>query len=96
MDINIRVLLREPRINTGSDDIHAILEDNKPEEVLHKACNQLCMKFLHLFQPELRCLKDYKLEVAFQLNAKPVFCKPRTVSFTILEDLNAAYDAGIK
>ena len=94
--INILVLLGQPGINTCSDDIHAILEDNKPYHALPKACKQLCKKFPDLFKPELGCLKDYELEVALRPNAKPVFCKPRTVPFAILEDLKAAYDAGIK
>ena len=32
----------------------------------------------------------------FKPNAKPVFCKPRPVPFSVLEDLNEAYEAGIK
>ena len=54
------------------------------------------MEYLYLFEPELGGLKDYELEVAFKPDAKPVFCKPRTVPCAILEDLNAAYDAGIR
>ena len=37
-----------------------------------------------------------ELEVKFKSEAKPVFCKPRTVPFALLEDLNQAYDEGIK
>ncbi|KAK8393133.1 hypothetical protein O3P69_013280 [Scylla paramamosain] len=38
---------------------------------------------------ELGCLKNFELEVAYKDNVKPV-------PFAILEDLNHAYDAGIK
>ena len=41
-------------------------------------------------------LKDYKLEVDFNPDVNLVFCKPQTVSFTIVEDHNVAYDARIK
>ena len=96
LDIDICVLLREPGINTHRDDTHAIWEDNKPDQALHKACKQLCMKFQQLFKSELGCLKNYELEIAFQPNAKPVFCKTRAVPLAILEDLHTAYNAGIK
>uniref|UniRef100_A0A5S6QRA0 RNA-directed DNA polymerase n=1 Tax=Trichuris muris TaxID=70415 RepID=A0A5S6QRA0_TRIMR len=59
-------------------------------------CKKLCNQFSDLFKPELDCLKDFELEVSFKPDAKPIFCKPRTVPFAILEDLNQAYDAGIK
>ena len=36
------------------------------------------------------------MKVAFKPNANPIFCKPRTVRYAILEDLNAAYDEGIR
>ena len=49
-----------------------------------------------MFNDELGCLKDYKLEVKFKPDAKPVFNKPRPVPFAIQNDLNLAYDAGIK
>ena len=41
-----------------------------------------------LFKPELGCLKDVELEVQFKSDFKPVFYKPRTVPFALLEDLN--------
>ena len=41
-------------------------------------------------------MKDVELEVRFKLDFKPVFCKPHTVPFALLEDLNQAYDKGIK
>ena len=55
-----------------------------------------CVEFPELFMPELGCLKDYELEISFKPGANPVFYKPPTVPFAILEDLNAAYDVGIR
>jgi hypothetical protein len=49
-----------------------------------------------LFQPGLGLLTDFELEVKFKPEAKPVFCKPRTVPFAIQEDLAQAYEAGIR
>ncbi len=60
------------------------------------ACLQVCRNFPDLFKAELGCLKDIELEVAFKPNPKPIFCKPRTVPYVILEELNVAYDEGLK
>jgi len=53
------------------------------------------MEFTELFKPELGCLNDFKLEVKFKKDAKPIFCKPRPVPYAIQENLAQAYDAGI-
>ena len=66
------------------------------DNTLQQACEQLCQEYPDLFRSESGCLKDYELDVKFKPNAKPVFCKPRPVPFSVLEDLNEAYDAGIK
>ena len=66
------------------------------DNTLQQACEQLCQEYPDLFRSELGCLKDYELDVKFKPNAKPVFCKPRPVPFSVLEDLNEAYEAGIK
>ena len=42
------------------------------------------------------CLKDFSLDIRFKPEAKPIFKKPRPVPFSILQDLNEAYEAGIK
>ena len=73
------------RCRTGSSEVK-----------LRNACQQLCAEFQELFKPEVGCLKDCELEIKFNQDAKSVFCKPRMVPFVILEDLNQAYDAGIK
>ena len=82
--------------NTSSNDVRTILEDESPDHAFQKACHDVCTEFPSLFTPELGCLKDYELEVAFKPDTQPVFCKPRTVPFAVLEDLKTAYGAGIK
>ncbi|XP_062521210.1 uncharacterized protein K02A2.6-like [Corticium candelabrum] len=62
---------------------------------LQKACQQLTQEFPDLWKNELGCLKDFQLEVKFKSDAKPVFCKPRTVPFALLDDLSLAYNKGI-
>jgi hypothetical protein len=49
-----------------------------------------------LWKDELGCLKDYELELKFQKDAKPVFCKARPVPFAMKEELTHLYDEGIR
>ena len=70
-------------------------KEPKPDEELQQACHKLCGEFTELFKPELECLKDIQLEIKFKAESKPTFCKPCSVPFAILDDLNQAYDAGI-
>ena len=67
-----------------------------PENSLDAACIQLCGEFPTLFESTLGCLKDFSLNIRFKPEAKPIFKKPRPVPFSILQDLNEAYEAGIK
>ena len=46
-------------------------------------------------QSRTSCLKDVELRWLLP-NTNPAFCKPRTVPYAILEDLNVSYDEGIK
>ena len=96
LDIDVRALVCEAGPKSPSNDVHAVLDDESPDHVFQKACQKVCKDFPSLFLPELGCLKDYELEVAFKPDTQPVFCKPRTVPFAVLEDLNTAYDAGIR
>ena len=48
------------------------------------------------FEPRIWLPLDYKLEVTFNPDTKPVLCKLWTVSFTILKGLITAYGACIK
>ena len=45
--------------------------------------------------PELECLEDFALAVQFKSDAKPIFCKPRSVLFAVQADLAKVYDAGV-
>ena len=67
-----------------------------PENSLDAACIQLCGEFPTLFESTLGCLKDFSLDIRFKPEVKPIFKKPRPVPFSILQDLNEAYEAGIK
>ena len=69
---------------------------SNPENSLHAACIQLCGEFPILFESTLGCLKDFSLDIRFKPEARPIFKKPRPVPFSILQDLNEAYEAGIK
>ncbi|KFD47710.1 hypothetical protein M513_11388 [Trichuris suis] len=93
-DIDVRALLKGQPSSVAN--VYAIRPNNELDLALQKACKELCSNFPDLFKPELGCLKDFELEISFKTDAKPIFCKPRTVPFAILEDLNQAYDAGIK
>ena len=62
---------------------------------LKTSCIQVCGEFEDLFKPELGCLRDFELEVEFKDEAKPVFCKPRSIPFAMQEDLAVTYKAGI-
>ena len=79
-----------------SQKIMAITTQKEKAEALQKACQELCKEFSDLFKPELGCLKDYELEAKFKLDTKPIYCKPRTVPLALLDNLNQAYEAGIK
>ena len=76
--------------------VHTVQQQGSSDQALQKACIELCSEFHELFQPGLGCLKELELEVAFKPDAKPFFCKPRTVPYAILDDLNQAIDAGIE
>ena len=57
---------------------------------LREACTKLCHDNGELFKPELGCLKNFKLEIWFYRKTKPIFCKPRSVPFSILSNLTQA------
>lgn len=63
---------------------------------LQKACRQLCAEYPDLFKPGLGLLKDFELEVKFKPDVKPIFCKPRPVPFALQDDLQQAYEEGVK
>ena len=96
LEINILSLLKGSSSTTPSTGVNVIEKDDQPELELREACKKLCKGFPDLFKKELGCLKDFELEVAFKPDATPIFHKPWTVPYALQEDLNAAYEAGIK
>jgi transposase InsO family protein len=99
--LDVNRLLREgspPQNDARSVKVVDATKTNvdSPRKALEDDCLRLCQKFPDVFKAELGCLKDFELEVKFKPDAEPTFCKPRTVPFALLDDLNAAYDAGIK
>ncbi|CAI9716166.1 Hypothetical predicted protein [Octopus vulgaris] len=63
---------------------------------LQESCSKLCNEYVELFKPELGCLQGFELDMQFKSNAKPLFCKPESVPFTLQADLTQAINAGIK
>ena len=88
--------LMQKNIIGSSTVCRAVFEDLEPDRKLQNECRKLCEEFPDVFKPELGKLKDFDLEVKFKAEAKPTFCKPRTVPFALQEDLVQAYEAGIK
>ena len=76
--------------------VHTVQSNDTSDNDLCNACLQICRNVTDLFKAELGCPKDGEVEVAFKPNTNPIFCQPRTVPYAILEDLNAAYDEGIR
>ncbi|CAI9728182.1 Hypothetical predicted protein [Octopus vulgaris] len=68
----------------------------KVDAHLQESCWKLCDEYVELFKPGLGCLQGFELDVQFKSNVKPVFCKPRSVPFTLQADLTQAINAGIK
>ena len=92
LNIDLNHLLRKQQWRS----VKAVKEEQSSDKALEDACKKVCAEFPELFKEELGCLKDFELDIKFKADAKPVFCKPRTVPYAILEDLNLAYDAGIR
>ena len=98
LQVNVDPLIHATSDGTAktNQQIKAITTQQEEAEALQKACQELCKEFSDLFKPELGCLKDYELEVKFKPDTKPIYCKSRTVPLALLDDLNQAYEAGIK
>ena len=67
-----------------------------PGDKLQSTLKKLCEDNAEIFGPGLGLLNDFELDIKFKGKAKPVFMKLRPVPFAVQEDLNEAYDAGIK
>ena len=91
LDISVYNLLFSSPVNTIS-----VSGEAKPNlQWLQKKCETLGQQYGDVFKQELGVLWDYELEIEFKPDAKPVFKKPRSVPFAMLEDLSHALDAGI-
>lgn len=83
--------------NAGiSKEVNAVFDHLEPDSALQEACQKLCDEFPDLWKDELGCLKDFELELKFKPDARPVFRKARPVPFAIREELEKAYDEGIR
>ena len=87
--------LMQKNILGSSTVCRAVFEDLEPDRKLQNECRKLCEEFPDVFKLDLGKHKDFELEVKFKAEAKPMFCKPRTVPFALQEDLVQAYE-GIK
>ena len=76
----------QQNIHGSSTVCHAVFDDLKPDGKLQKECAKLCEEFPDVFEPDLAKLEDFELEVKFKAEAKPMFCKPRTVPFALQKD----------
>ena len=92
LKLNINDLFDEPLFSS----INAVIEDMSSDLKLENSCKKVCAEFPDVFKEELGCLEDFELDVKFKSDATPLFCKPRTVPYAMLEDLNMAYEVGIK
>ena len=98
LNVDVNALLGSVKSEafTNNAMVRSIATEQQEAHVLQSACQQLCTEFPDVFKPELGCLEGYELDVKFKTDAKPVFCKPRTVPLALQDDLNQAYDAGVK
>ena len=81
-----------PKLDKTDHRLLAIPRSDRVDRHLQQACRELCSE---LFKPELGCLRGVQLEVDFKPDARPIFCKPRSVPFAMQEELAQAYDVGI-
>ena len=93
---NLRKYFERTSCDTETPAVLERVFTGKAKDSLHSTCTQLCEEFPALFDSTLGCLKGFELDVRFTSDAKPIFRKPRPVPFSIMQDLNEAYELGIK
>ena len=86
-EINVNKLLREANVK------HVFVTSTSE---ITKECKRLCSEFEEIFAPDLACLKNFELDIKFKEGATPIFKKPRTVPFAILDDVNDALEDGVR
>ena len=69
--------------STSMNVISLLSSSDEQTSQLQEACTKLCEDYGELFKPELGCLKNCELEVQFNPEAKPIFCKQSSVPFAI-------------
>ena len=89
------LLFSEATCDKTDHRLLAIPRSDRMDRHLQQACRELCTKFSELFKPELGYLRGVQLEVEFKPDARLIFCKPRSVPFSMQEELAQAYDVGI-
>ena len=87
LDISIDDKLQQNLVST--------ITENQPDGKLQTKCKEMCKEFPEIFKDELKCLKNFQLEINFKPSTKPVFCRPRPVSIALTKELNQAYKAEI-
>jgi len=75
------LLYTSPTTRKADRTLSAVFDRMNPDLRLQQACAKLCEDYTELFKQELGCLRDFELEINFKSDAKPVFCKPRSVRF---------------
>ena len=94
LGISVDALL-EQSSSANVQEVNTVFDKLVPDKQLQEACQQLCKEFPDLFKSELGKLKNFELEVKFKPNPKPVFCKPRSVPFSLNHQLINNWSATI-
>ena len=89
------LLFSETTFDKTDLQLLAIPRSDHVDRHLQQACRYLYTEFSELFKPEFGCLRGVQLVVEFKPDARPIFCKPRSVPFAMQEELAQAYDVGI-
>jgi len=86
------LLFSEATFGKADPQLLAVHRSDRVDRHLQQACRDLCTEFSELFKPELGCHRGVQVEVEFKPDARPIFCKPRSVPFAMQEELAQAYD----
>ena len=92
---NDLLLFSEATFDKTDHRLLAIPRSDRVDRHLQQACRVCLSCSSELFKPELGCLRGVQLEFEFKPDARPFFCKPRSVPFAMQEELTQAYDVGI-
>ena len=76
--------------------VNSVLDVQTDYKQLESQCKEVAKEFPSLFEPGLGCLKDFELEVKFKPDFQERYCRPRSVPFALVQDLEEAYEQGIR